>query len=91
MHHGLTGGRLVQRAIELLASVGISSPETRLRAFPHQLSAACVSAWSAPCHRRAAAPPDRRRADTSLDLTIQAQYLRLLKDLQARHRLAMIS
>jgi oligopeptide/dipeptide ABC transporter ATP-binding protein len=91
MHHGLTGGRLVQRAIELLASVGISSPETRLRAFPHQLSGGMrqrvVGAMAI------AAPPRLLVADeptTSLDLTIQAQYLRLLKDLQARHRLAMI-
>jgi oligopeptide/dipeptide ABC transporter ATP-binding protein len=37
-----------------------------------------------------AAPADRRRTDTSLDLTIQAQYLSLLRDLQREHGLALI-
>src|SRR5206468_12518721 len=38
MHHGLRGRALVSRAVDLLASVGISSPADRLLAFPHQLS-----------------------------------------------------
>jgi oligopeptide/dipeptide ABC transporter ATP-binding protein len=91
IHHGLRGRALVERAIELLASVGISSPAERLRAFPHQLSGGMrqrvVGAMAI------TAPPRLLIADeptTSLDLTIQAQYLRLLKDLVARHRLAMI-
>jgi oligopeptide/dipeptide ABC transporter ATP-binding protein len=77
--------------VELLASVGISSPAARLRAFPHQMSGGMrqrvVGAMAI------SAPPRLLIADeptTSLDLTIQAQYLRLLKELQARHRLAMI-
>ncbi len=91
LHQGLRGGALRRRAIELLASVGIASPEARLRAFPHQLSGGMrqrvVGAMAI------TAPPRLLIADeptTSLDLTIQAQYLRLLKDLQARHHLAMI-
>jgi oligopeptide/dipeptide ABC transporter ATP-binding protein len=91
LHQGLRGRAVARRAIELLSSVGIPSPEARLQAFPHQLSGGMrqrvVGAMAI------TAPPRLLIADeptTSLDLTIQAQYLRLLKDLQARHRLAMI-
>ena len=91
MYHGLRGGAVVARAAELLAAVRIPSPAARLRAFPHQLSGGMrqrvVGAMAI------AGPPRLLMADeptTSLDLTIQAQYLGLLKELQQRHRFAMI-
>jgi oligopeptide/dipeptide ABC transporter ATP-binding protein len=90
-YHGLRGRSLTQRAAELLASVRIPSPAERLRAFPHQMSGGMrqrvVGAMAI------AAPPRLLLADeptTSLDLTIQAQYLNLLQELQERHRFAMI-
>jgi oligopeptide/dipeptide ABC transporter ATP-binding protein len=91
MYHGLRGNAVVARAAELLAAVRIPSPAARLRAFPHQLSGGMrqrvVGAMAI------AGPPRLLMADeptTSLDLTIQAQYLSLLKELQQRHRFAMI-
>lgn len=91
LHHGLRGRGLFDRAVELLASVGIAAPGERLNAFPHQFSGGMrqriVGAMAM------TAPPRLLIADeptTALDPTIQAQYLRLLKELQARHGLAMI-
>jgi len=90
-YHGLRGRSLTERAAELLASVRIPSPAERLRAFPHQMSGGMrqrvVGAMAI------AAPPRLLLADeptTSLDLTIQAQYLNLLQELQQRHRFAML-
>lgn len=91
IYHGLRGGAVATRAAELLAAVRIPSPAARLHAFPHQLSGGMrqrvVGAMAI------AGPPRVLLADeptTSLDLTIQAQYLGLLKELQHTHRFAMI-
>ena len=82
---------LRQRAAEALRSVKVAAPEDRLRAFPHQMSGGMkqrvVGAISI------AAEPKLLIADeptTALDVTIQLQYLMLLKDVQARMGLGML-
>jgi oligopeptide/dipeptide ABC transporter ATP-binding protein len=91
IHRRMRGARLVERVKELLRGVRIPSPEVRLREYPHQMSGGMrqriVGAIGISCE------PQLLIADeptTSLDVTIQAQYLNLLKDIQQRSRLAMI-
>ena len=84
-------GRLRQRAIEILNSVRIPAPERRISAFPHQMSGGMRQrVVGAIAMSRG---PDVLIADeptTSLDATIQLQYLSLLKEIQARTGAAII-
>ena len=80
-----------RRAIDAMKDVRVPSPESRFKAFPHQLSGGMkqriVGAMAMAFH------PQVLIADeptTALDVTIQAQYLRLLKDLQRRTGVAII-
>jgi oligopeptide/dipeptide ABC transporter ATP-binding protein len=91
VHRGMRGAGLLNRLKELLNGVRIPSPEARLRDYPHQMSGGMrqriVGAIGISCE------PSLLIADeptTSLDVTIQAQYLRLLKDIQQRVGLAMM-
>jgi oligopeptide/dipeptide ABC transporter ATP-binding protein len=71
--------------------VRISAPESRVREYPHQMSGGMrqriVGAIGISCSPRLLIADE---PTTSLDLTIQAQYLNLLRDLQREHRLALI-
>jgi len=80
-----------RRAIELLEQVGMPEPERRLRAFPHQLSGGmCQRVMIA---MAIACKPKLLIADeptTALDVTIQAQILELLLDLQKDTGMALV-
>ena len=79
------------RAVELFQAVGIPEPETKLDAYPHQLSGGqCQRVMIA---MAIASNPRLLIADeptTALDVTIQKQILDLLMDLQEKHGMALI-
>ena len=80
-----------RRAIELFDAVGIPEPQTKLDAYPHQMSGGqCQRVMIA---MAIASNPRLLIADeptTALDVTIQKQILDLLMDLQERHGMALI-
>jgi oligopeptide/dipeptide ABC transporter ATP-binding protein len=90
-HQNLRGRTLRERVRSLLQAVRIPSPEQRMREYPHQMSGGMrqriVGAIAL------AGGPRLIIADeptTNLDVTIQAQYLNLLKELQRRTGVALI-
>ncbi len=91
VHRGMRGASMVERIKALLRGVRIPSPEVRMREYPHQMSGGMrqriVGAISLSCEPRLLIADE---PTTSLDVTIQAQYLRLLKDIQEQAGLAMI-
>jgi dipeptide transport system ATP-binding protein len=90
-HKGGTRKEHRKRAIELLEQVGIPSPESRLEAFPHQLSGGMsqrvMIAMAIACNPRLLIADE---PTTALDVTIQAQILDLLLDLQREHGMALV-
>ena len=91
-YHGLMrGGPLRRRVTELLAAVRIPSPEKRRREFPHQMSGGMRQRIVGAIAQ--AGGPRLIIADeptTNLDVTIQLQYLNLLKELQRASGVALI-
>jgi microcin C transport system ATP-binding protein len=91
LHRGITGAAARTRVIELLTQVGIPDPEHRLGSYPHQLSGG--QRQRIMIALALANEPDLLIADeptTALDVTVQAQILKLLKDLQRRLGMAML-
>lgn len=91
MHLGMNRAEAKRRAAEMLGLVGISSPEKRMRSYPHEFSGGMrqrvMIAMALACE------PDLLIADeptTALDVTIQAQILDLLADIQKERGTSII-
>jgi oligopeptide/dipeptide ABC transporter ATP-binding protein len=91
VHLGLRGRSLRERVVDLLRKVRISDAELRVDSYPHQMSGGMrqrvAGAIAVSCQ------PSLLIADeptTALDVTIQAQYLRLLKDIQRETNVGLI-
>ncbi|MEY8348488.1 MULTISPECIES: ABC transporter ATP-binding protein [Bacillus cereus group] len=90
-HQGMSKADARKVALELLDLVGIPNPEARLKQYPHQFSGGMrqrvVIAMALACN------PKLLIADeptTALDVTIQAQILELMKDIQQKTEAAII-
>jgi peptide/nickel transport system ATP-binding protein/oligopeptide transport system ATP-binding protein len=91
LHQNLSRNEIRNKAVEMLKLVGISAPEKRVHDYPHQLSGGMrqrvMIAMALSCN------PQILIADeptTALDVTIQAQILELLKELQQKVGMALI-
>lgn len=91
LHQGLSGRESKKKAIEMLDLVGIPDPEQRFEEYPHQLSGGMrqrvMIAMSLACR------PGLLIADeptTAVDVTIQAQILDLMKELQSEFGAAIL-
>ena len=91
LHRGMTKAQAREETINLLARVGIPNPDERFKAYPHQLSGGmrqrAMIAMALSCR------PKLLIADeptTALDVSIQAQILELMKELQRDFGMAMI-
>ena len=84
-------GHMVKRAVEALKSVRVAAPERRMDDFPHQMSGGMkqrvIGAIAISCAPKVIIADE---PTTALDSTIQLQYLRLLKELQAKTGMAII-
>jgi len=85
------GGGVSRRAVALLARVGIPDPARRARAFPHELSGGMGQrAMIAMAIANGPAPLIADEPTAALDVTVQAQVLDLLADLQRERGLALL-
>ena len=91
LHKGLGDAATRTRTIELMNQVGIRDPEKRIGAYPHQLSGG--QRQRVMIAMALANEPQLLIADeptTALDVTVQAQILELLKELQEKNGLSML-
>jgi len=90
-HTGLRGDSLEQRIKELILSVRIPEPARRMKQYPHEMSGGMrqriVGAIALSCEPKLLIADE---ATTNLDVTIQLQYLNLLKDIQKKTGLTLL-
>jgi oligopeptide/dipeptide ABC transporter ATP-binding protein len=90
-HHAISKQEARRSAIEMLGRVGISSPEARFDSYPHQLSGGmsqrAMIAMSLVCRPRLLIADE---PTTALDVTIQAQILNLLAELQREFEMSVL-
>jgi len=91
LHSDVSAAEARNRAIEMLGRVGIPSPENRIDGYPHQLSGGmrqrAMIAMALICNPRILIADE---PTTALDVTIQAQILELLKELQQEFGMAIL-
>jgi oligopeptide transport system ATP-binding protein len=91
VHEGLSQSEAFKRAAIGLGDVGIPAPEERLAAYPHELSGGMrqrvMIAMALLCNPKVLIADE---PTTALDVTIQAQILELMRDLQERHGTAIL-
>jgi len=91
IHHRDGRRSLVRRAIDSLKQVRVAAPDRRVQDYPHQISGGMkqrvVGAIAISCEPKVIIADE---PTTSLDVTIQAQYLRLLREIQEQTNLALI-
>ena len=90
-HQGLKGEEAKKAAIEMLGKVGIPDPERRYEQYPHEFSGGMrqrvVIAIAAACRPQILICDE---PTTALDVTIQAQILQLLKEMQVKYNLTIV-
>jgi oligopeptide transport system ATP-binding protein len=91
LHQGIKGEAAKRAVIEILKDVGIPDPETRCKQYPHEFSGGMrqrvVIAIAVACKPKILICDE---PTTALDVTIQAQIIQLLKNLQSKYNLTIV-
>ena len=91
LHQGLSRREAIAHSVEMLRKVGIPSPETRVREYPHQMSGGMrqrvMIAIALACRPRVMLADE---PTTALDVTIQAQMIDLIRSLQSETGTALL-